>query len=102
MLLIDIAQFHGLTHLKGTGVGLLHAHDQTEECGLSCTIGADDTNDAIRRQHEVQVGEQLLLGIRLRHAMCLDYLITQTGTIGDEYLELLLFLFLLLVEHLIV
>ena len=57
MLLVDIADLHGLTDLEGARVGLFQAHDEAEQGGFTCTVGPDDTHDAALRQAEVEVLE---------------------------------------------
>ena len=58
MLLIDIADLHGVTDFESAGVGLLETHDETEQGGLSSAIGTDDTHDAALRQAEVEIFEE--------------------------------------------
>ena len=102
MLLVNISKFNGLTHCKRTAICLLQAHDKAEERCLSCTVRTDNTYDAVRRQHEVEVVEEYLLTESLLHVLCFDNLITKTWTVRNKDFEFLLTLLLLLVEHLLV
>ena len=63
MLLIDIGEFHRLAHRERAGIGLFQAHNESEQGGLTGTVRANNSHDAVGRQHEVEVGEQRLLGI---------------------------------------
>ena len=99
MLLIDIGELHGLTHSKRTSIRLFQSHDQAEERGLTRTVRTNHAHDAIRWQHEIQVGEERLLRIRLRNMLRLNDLVTKTRTIGDIDFEFLFLLLLFLVEH---
>ena len=100
--LIHITHAHGLAYAEGTFVGLLHAHDHTEEGSLTSTIRTDDTYDAVRWEHKVEVLEEQFIAKGLANALCINNFVTQTWTVRDKYLELLLSLFLLLVEHAVV
>ena len=61
--LVDVGQFHRFAHLKGARVGLLKAHNHAEERGLTCSVGANHTHDAVGRQHEFEVFNQYLVAI---------------------------------------
>ena len=87
-VLVDIH----LAHLKGATIGLLQAHDESEQGGLTRAVGANDTDDAIGREHEIQVVKQEFVAIGLRHVLCLYNLIAQSRSVGDENLKLLLLL----------
>ena len=102
MLLIHVGQLHRLAHLEGACVRLLQPHDEAEEGGLARTVRAYHAHDAVRRQHEVEVAEQHLVAVGLRHTLGLQHLVAQARAVGDEYLQLLLAFLLLLVEHSIV
>ena len=100
--LIHITYAHGLAYAEGTFVGLLHAHDHAEEGSLTSTVRTDDTYDAVRWEHKVEVLEEQFIAKGLANALCINNFVTQTWTVRDKYLELLLSLFLLLVQHSIV
>ena len=102
MLLINVSEFHGLAHLECSSVGFLQPHDKTEECGLSCSVRTNDTHDAVRWQHEVEIVEQHFAAESLLYVLSLDDLVAQTRSVRNEDLEFLLALFLLLVEHLLI
>ena len=102
MLLVYVGELDGLAHLKGTTVDLLQPHDKTEEGGLAGAVGADDAHDAVRRQHEVEVGEEHLVAKGLADVLCLDDLVAEAGSVGDEDFEFLLALLLLFAQHLLV
>ena len=102
MLLVNIREFHRLAHLKSACISLFQTHDETEEGGLTSTIGTNNAHNTVRRQVEVEVGEEHLVTVSLSYMRSLDDLIAQTGSVGDIDLEFLLLLFLFLVEHLIV
>ena len=102
MLLVNISKFNGLTDLERTAISLLQAHDKAEERRLTRTVRTNNTYDAVRRQHEVEVVEENLLTKGLLYVLCFDNLITQAWTVRNKDFELLLTLFLLLVEHLFV
>ena len=100
--LIDVAHLDCLAYGKRAFVGLLHAHDHAEQGCLACAVGSDNTYNAVRRQHEVQILHQQFVTKRLAYALCIDNLVAQTRTVGNEYLKFLLALFLLLVQHAVV
>ena len=102
VLLIDVGELDSLSHLECSSVSLLQSHDKAEEGCLTGSVGTDDAHDTVGRKIEVEVAEEHLLAERLLHMLCLDNLVAKARTIGDEYLEFLLALLLLLVEHLLV
>ena len=53
MLLVDIGQLDGFTHLKVARIRFFLASNQFEEGRLSSSIGANDPHDASLRQGEV-------------------------------------------------
>ena len=69
----------------------------SRKSSLAGSVRTYDTNDAVRRKHEVEVVEQNFLAERLPHVLRLYYLVAETRTVGDEYLQFLLALLLLLV-----
>ena len=102
MLLVNICNLYGLTYLKGTLINLLQTHNQTEQSGLTRTVGTYYTDNAVWRQREVQVIKQQLVAERLCNVMSLNDFVTQTRTVGDEYLQfLLLGLYILIHEFVI-
>ena len=102
MLLVNISQLHGLTHLECAAICLIQAHDEAEEGSLAGSVRTNHTHDAVRRKHEVEVVEENLFTECLLYMLSLDNLVTQTRTVRDEDFQLLLALLLLLVEHLLV
>ena len=102
MLLVNVCQFHGFTHFEVTLIHTFQAHDETEECSLTCTVRTNYTYDAVRRKHEVEVVEEQLVAVCLLHTDGFDDLVTQARTVRDEDFELF-FLFLhVFVEELVV
>ena len=75
VLLVHIGKLHGLTHLEVAAVGLLQSHDEAEEGSLSGSVRTDDTHDAVRRKHEVEVIEEHLLSESLLYVLSLDHLV---------------------------
>ena len=102
MLLVHIRNLDRLANLKRALINLLQPHNQTEQSSLTGTVRADDPDNAVRRKREIQVIEQQLVAERLLHALSLNHLIAKTRTVGDEYLEFLLFLLDILVDQLII
>ncbi len=102
MHLIHITHFHGLAHLERTLVCRLHTHDHAEQGRLTCTVRTNHAYDAVGRQHEVQVLKQHAVAVGFGYAFGVDDLVAQTRTVRNEYLQLLLTHFLLLVQHAVV
>ena len=102
MLLIHVSQLNRLSNLKRTAVSMFQSHNHAEKRSLARTVRTDNTHDAVRRKHEVQVLEQHLLAESLLHMLRLNHLVAKTRTVRDEYLQLLLTFLLLLTEHLLV
>ena len=99
MLLVNVGKLHRFTDVERTGISLLQTHNQPEERGLTGTIGTNHPDNTIWRQDKVKVLEEFFLRIRLRYMLCHDDLVAQTRTVGNEYLQFLLLLFLFLVKH---
>ena len=87
MLLVHVSELDGLADGDGAGVRLLDAHYQAEEGGLARSVGTDDTDYAGRGQGECQVLEQELVAVGLGNVVEFDYLVAQTGTVGDVYFQ---------------
>ena len=102
VLLVNISQLHGLTHLECAAICLIQAHNEAEEGSLAGSVRTDHTYDAVRRKHEVEVVEENLFAERLLYMLSLNHLVAQARTVRDEDFQLLLALLLLLVEHLLV
>ena len=102
VLLVNISQLHGLTHLECAAICLIQAHNEAEEGSLTGSVRTNHTYDAVRRKHEVEVVEENLFAERLLYMLSLNHLVAQTRTVRDEDFQLLLALLLLLVEHLLV
>ena len=102
MLLVYIGQLYSLADFECSVVRSLKSHDEAEECCLACTVRAYHAYDAIGREHEVKVLEQHFLSESLCDMLCIEHLVAETWSVGDEYLKFLLTLFLLLVEHCVV
>ena len=100
--LIDVAHLDCLAYGERAFVGFLHSHDHAEQSCLACAVGTDYTYNAVRRQHEVQILHQQFVAKRLAYALRIDNFVAQTRTVGDKYLQFLLALFLLLVQHAVV
>src|SRR5690606_27947276 len=76
-VLVDVAQLDRLTDLHLTTVGLLEADDGLEQRGLTDTVGSDDADDAVTRQGERQVLDQLAIAESLVQVLDLDHHIAQ-------------------------
>ena len=100
--LVHVGYLDRLTHFERAGIGLLQAHYHAEEGRLTSAVRSDDAHDAARRQHEVEILDELLLAESLADAVCLDDFVAQARAVGDEYLELFLTLLLLFIEQLVV
>ena len=102
MLLVYIGYLYGLSYFKLTFIYRFQSHNQTEKSCVSCTVRTDDTDNTVRRKHKVQIIEQQFVAVCLRYVFCLDYLITQTGTIRDKDFQLLFFLLQVFIQQLVV
>ena len=102
MLLVNVSYLYRLAYLKRTLVNLFKTHDKAEQSGLTRTVGAYDTHDAVWRQREVQVIKQQLVSECLSNSMSLDDLVAQTRSVWDEYLQFLLLLLYVLVHQFVV
>ena len=100
--LVNVGNLHGLTYIEATLVYLLLLHNEAEECSFTRTVGTYHTYDTIGRQHKVEVVKEKFLAIGLGNALRFDNLITQAGTVGNKDFELLLALFLILIEESVV
>src|SRR5699024_11927472 len=63
---------------------LFQSHDKAEKRGLTGTVGADDTHDAVGWKHEVEVVEQQFVAERLCHLLGFNHLVAQTGAVRDK------------------
>ena len=102
VLLVHIGQFHRGTHAERAARRSFEAHDHAEEGGLARAVRADHAHDARRGQREIQPLVQHAVAEGFRNVVRLDHHVAQTRTVGDEDFELLLFLFRILVHHLVV
>ena len=102
MGLVNICDFYCLADFELSTVCVFKSHDEAEERGLTRTVGADYADNAVGRQHEVEVGEECLVIICLGYVLRLDYLVAESRTVGYEYLQFLLALFLVFVEQSVV
>src|SRR5262249_23625268 len=59
--LIDEAQLHAIADLDRTRIGLFLPGDHAEQCRLAGAVGADDSDNAARRQLERKSVDQQLL-----------------------------------------
>ena len=57
MLLVDIGELHGITDDDFPAVGFLKTHYEAEESCLSGSVGADYSDKAGPRKHEIQMFE---------------------------------------------
>jgi len=87
VLLIYISYLDALPYLKCARIRLLVTHYQPEKCGFAGTVGTDDSHNTCRRQLKAQILKKYLVSVCLTHSLKFDYLITQTRTIGNKYLE---------------
>ena len=99
VLLVDIAESDRLANVELPGIGLFQAHDESEERRLTRSVRTNNAHNAVGRQHKVEVAEEHLLAKSLCHMLRFNHLVAQTRSVGNEYFELLLLLFLLFVEH---
>ena len=102
VVLVDVCDFHCFTDIEGSGVRRLLTHDESEKGCLSGSVGADDADDSVGRQNEVEIVEELFLPKRLCQSMGLDNLISEARAVGDEDLELLFAGFLVFVEKTVI
>ena len=102
VVLVDVGDLNCLSDFKLTFILLLQSHDEAEESGLARTVGTDHAYDAVGRQHEVEVVEEYAVVVCLGKVMRFDHLVAETRTIGDEDLQFLLPLLLVLVEESVV
>ena len=102
MLLVYIGYLYGLSYFKLTFIYCFQSHNQTEKSCFSCTVRTDDTDNAVRRKHKVQIIEQQFVAVCLRYVFCLDYLITQTGTVRNKDFQLLFFFLQVFIQQLVV
>ena len=102
MLLVNVGELYGFADLESACVGLFESHYHAEKRGFASSVRADDADNSVGRQHEVQVLKEFLLAERLADMLRLDYLISEARTIGNVYLELLFALLLVFVQELVV
>jgi hypothetical protein len=74
--------------LSSCRVGLLLAGDHAEQRGLAGAVGADDADDAARRQLEVEVVEQQLVAEALRAFLASMTVFAEARAGRDDDLEL--------------
>ena len=87
--LVDVGQLDGRPDRQRAAVGLLGADDHAEQGGLAGPVGADDADDAARRQREGQVVDQQAVAVALDQVLGLDHHVAQAGTGRDGDLQLL-------------
>ena len=75
--LVDVGELHRWPDGQRAGVGLLLADDHPEERRLACAVGADDADDAARRQYERQAVDQQPVPEALHDAVGVDHLVTE-------------------------
>ena len=102
MLLVHVGHLDGFAHLKLARIGLLQAHNQAEQGGLTGAVWTDNAHDAVRRQHEVEVIEEQFLAKGFGYMLRLNHLVAQARAVGNEDFQLLLLLLHILVEQLVV
>ncbi len=71
-VLIDVAQLDRVADLQLAAVGLFLADDHAEQRGLAGAVGADDADDAARRQSEDEVLDQHAVAVALAELLGLD------------------------------
>ena len=98
MLLVHVGHLYGFPYLELALVCLFQSHDKAEKRGLTGTVGADDTHDAVGWKHEVEVVEQQFVAERLCHLLGFNHLVAQTGAVRDKDFQLLFLLFHVLVQ----
>ena len=89
VLLVDVAEFDGFAEFKRSVVGRVESHDEAEQRGLTGTVGTDHADDAVRGQHEVEVGEQHLFAEGFLHMLGFNHLVAETRTVGNVNFEVL-------------
>ena len=81
--LIDVANFHGLSNVEASPIGLLFSHDHAEQRRLARSVGTDDPYDARWRQVEIEVFNQQSLTKSFLQLGGLDDRIAQARSVGD-------------------
>ncbi len=102
MLLINVCQFDGFSSGKCTCINSLETHNHAEEGGLTGSVRSNNTNDAVRWKHKVEILEQNFVAKSFCYMIGFEYLVAETRTIWNKDFQLLFTFFLLFVEHLIV
>ena len=75
MRLVGITDCHGFTHFESSLVDAFHAHDHLEQGGFTGPVRTDHADDAVRRQHEVEIVKQQFAAECLCHVLGFDYLV---------------------------
>ena len=102
MLLVYVSELNGFANLECAAISIIKSHDKTEESGFTSSVRANNTYDAVRRKHEVEVVEQYLFAESLLHMLSLDNFVAQAWSVRNKDFKLLLAFLLLLVEHLLI
>ena len=93
MLLVDIRNLHRLPYRDFSGIRLVNSHDEAEQGGLAGSVRTDDTHNARRRKHEIQILIQQLVPVGLAHIVEFDDLVAEVRSVRDVYFQIR-FLFL--------
>ena len=90
--LVDVSELHRRTDDERTGVGSLLSDEHAEQRGLSCTVRANDANDAAGGKDEAQVLHELAITEALGDGRGVHHQVTETraGWNGDLELGLAL------------
>ncbi len=81
--LVDVANFHRLSNIETSPIGLLFSHDHAEQRRLTRSVGTDDPYDARWRQVEIEVFNQQPLTKSFLQLGGLDDRIAQARSVGD-------------------
>ncbi len=81
--LVHIAEFDRFTNLEFAAIQRLQPHDGLEQRGLTHTVGANDTHDAVARKREGQSVDQHAVAKALRDVLSLDHHVPQARARWD-------------------
>src|SRR5262249_33448652 len=85
--LVDIAEMHGLADGDGALVRLLLVGDHAKQRGLAGAVGADDADNAARRQLEGEIVDQLAIAVALAQSLEVHDVGAETLGDGDDDLR---------------
>ena len=75
--MIHVSDLYGIAMADITAVGCLDTHQHFKERGLARPVGADDADDAARRQRERKIIDQQFVSKSLAQIFYLDDFVAQ-------------------------